>query len=161
MHHRGRLYKKDDILSYNGGRVTHIDWVNCEEISFSDFKSIFYDLGYKDGIELYYKYPRSQAFEQIVSNQKIVEMFAVFRRIRTVNIYICEVNPIALNVMHPSDEEYSDVGEDSEHYEFSEEKEEMVHSEDEEEEMAQNEKQEEMDQTQEHESNTEPPPPCS
>ena len=120
IHHRGRLYKKDDILSYCGGKVTNVDWVNGELISFVDLEGIMYDLGYKKRMYLYYKYPRNQSFEQILSNQEIVEMFGVFRRIRIVNIHICEVNPVALKVVHPYDSEYSDVGEDSEHYEFSE-----------------------------------------
>ena len=55
-----------------------------------------------------------------MSNQEIVEMFGVFRRIRFVNIYVYEVNPVALKGVHPYDEEYSDVGEDSKHYEFNE-----------------------------------------
>ena len=47
-------------------------------------------------------------------------MFGIFRRIRTVNIYVCEVDPVALKVVHPYDSDYSDVGEESEHHEFSE-----------------------------------------
>ena len=120
FHHGGGLYKEDDILSYCGGKVTNVDWVNGEFISFVDLKGIVYDLGYKEKMELSYKYPGNQSFEQILCNQEIVEMFGVFRRIRIVNIYICEVNPVALKVVHPYDSEYSDVGEDSEHYEFSE-----------------------------------------
>ena len=89
------------------------------------------DLGYKDRMKLYYKFPGSQAFEQIVSNQQIVEMFDIFRRIKTANIYICEVNLVALKVVHPGDEQYSDVGEGSKHYEFKEEEEEMVPNEEE------------------------------
>ena len=95
-------------MSYSGGKVTLVDWVNSDEISFSDLEGIVYDLGYKDKMEMYYKYPGSQAFKEIKSNQEIVEMFDVFRRIRTVNIYICEVNLVALKVLHPGDEEYSD-----------------------------------------------------
>ena len=75
-------------------------------------------------MELYYKYPGNQSFKQIVSDQQIIEMFGIFRRIRTVSIYICEVDHVALKVMHPYNSDYSDVGvgegEESEHYEFSE-----------------------------------------
>ena len=116
-------------------RLTLVDWVNSDEISFSDLEGIVYDLGYKDKMEMYSKYPGSQAFKEIKSNQEIVEMFDVFRRIRIVNIYICEVLHVALKVLHPGDEEYSDVGEDSSPYKFSEEDEEMVPSEEEVKEM--------------------------
>ena len=100
--------------------MTNVDWVNEELISFADLEGIAHDSGYKDRMELYYKYPGNQSFKQIVSNQQIVEMFEIFRRIRAVNIYICEVDPVALKVVHPYDSDYSDVGEESEHYEFSE-----------------------------------------
>ena len=36
------------------------------------------------------------------------------------NIYIREMDHVALKVVHPYDSDYSDVGEESEHYEFSE-----------------------------------------
>ena len=53
----------------------------------------------------------------------------VFGAIRTVNIYICDVNPTALKVVHPDEEEDLDVNEDSQYYEFNEEEEEMVQTE--------------------------------
>ena len=176
-------------MCYSGGKVTHVDWMNGEEISFVDLEGIVYDLGYKEMMGLHYKYSGSQTFRQILSNQEIVEIFGVFRRIRTVNIYICDVNPIALKVVHLGEEENSDVNEDSQYYEFNEEDEEMVPTEEEEEEMAQTEEQEEMVQTESNlvpritfiqplptliepqneqeekmvqtESNTETHPPCS
>ena len=95
--------------------MTHVHWVNNELISFADSEGIVYDLYYKERIELYYKYLGHQTFEQILSNLEIVKMFGVFGRTRIVNIYICEVNLIALKVVHLGDEEYSDVGKDSEH----------------------------------------------
>ena len=47
IHHGGGLYEEDDILSYSDGKVTHVDWVNDEHISFADLEEIVYDLGYK------------------------------------------------------------------------------------------------------------------
>ena len=46
-------------MSYCGGKVTHVDWVNGELISFANLEGIVYDLGYKERMELYYKYPRT------------------------------------------------------------------------------------------------------
>ena len=121
IHHGGGLYEKDDILSYSSDKVTHVDWMNGEKISFADLAGIVYDLGYKERMELYDKYPGSQAFEEILSNQEMFEMFEVFSAIRIVNIYICDVNPIALKIVHPSEEEGSDINEDSQYDEFNEE----------------------------------------
>ena len=46
IHHGDGFYNEEDILSYLGGKVTHVDWVNGEEISFTDLEGIVYDLGY-------------------------------------------------------------------------------------------------------------------
>ena len=56
-------------------------------------------------------------------------MFEIFGASRIVNIYMCDVNPIALKVVHPEEEEDLDVNEDSQYYEFNEEEEEMVQTE--------------------------------
>ena len=103
--------------------------MNGDQISFTDLEGIVYDLDYKERMKLYYKYPMSQIFEEILSNQEMFEMFEVFGGIRTVNIYICDVNPIALKVVHPDEEEDLDVNEDSQYYDFNEEEEEMVQTE--------------------------------
>ena len=73
IHHGGGLFKEDGILSYCDGKVTHVDWVNSEEISFANLEGIVYDIGYKRSMELYYKYPGSQVFEEILSNQEMLQ----------------------------------------------------------------------------------------
>ena len=76
FHHGGGLYKEGDydILSYNGCNVTHVDWVNSEELSFANLEGIVYDLGYNLRMEMYYKFLGSQIFEKILSNQEIVDV---------------------------------------------------------------------------------------
>ena len=111
----------DNVLSYSGGEVTNVDWVNGELMSFFDLEDIVYELGYREKMELFYKYPGRQAFKKIEDNHEMLEMFGVYRRMRSINVYICQCDPVALNVLHLGDEDYCDMGEGSDAFEFGEE----------------------------------------
>ena len=101
LHHGGTIYNEGGILSYEGGDVSYMDWVDSGYVAFIDLEDIAVDLGYKEKVDIFYKDLGHHVFHLIFSNQEVVKMFNDHDRVRVINIYFCEV-PIPLQ-MHDND----------------------------------------------------------